>query len=300
MDILIIGSKGFIGQHCVRYFVKENNVWQCDVVQDYTMERYVCVIDSEKAFHDLFSKQKFDICINCSGAANVGYSIQNPLFDFQLNTLNVVRILDAIKQYNPECRFINLSSAAVYGNPTCIPTDESQPYQPISPYGYHKVYAEQVCREFTEFSNLKTCCVRIFSAYGPGLKKQLFWDISQKIAANGEIELYGTGNETRDFIYIDDLVYAIACVIQHSDFNCDFVNIANGCQIKISTVADIMKQAINPDIKITFNNKTKSGDPLNWEANIERLKSYGYQQHTSIEEGVRKYVLWLKNNEYVK
>lgn len=299
MDILIIGSKGFIGQHCVKYFEKENNVWQCDVVAEYTTKNYSYVVDPEKAYHDLFSQHKYDVCINCSGAANVGYSLENPLFDFQLNTLNVVRMLDAIKHFNPECKFINLSSAAVYGNPNYIPIDELHPCQPISPYGYHKVYAEQACREFADFSNLKTCCIRIFSAYGPGLKKQLLWDIAQKIEKFGDIELFGTGNETRDFIYIDDLVHAIDCVIKHSGFNCDFVNVANGYQIKISEIADLMRKAIKPEIKVTFNQKTKPEDPINWEANIERLISYGYKQQVSIEEGVHRVVEWMKANDYI-
>lgn len=296
MKILIVGSKGFIGSHCVKYFSNNHDVWQCDVIPEYGNGKYIYIVDAEKSFHDLFSVEKFDICINCSGAANVSYSLKNPLFDFQLNTLNVFRILDAIRVYNPTCKFVNMSSAAVYGNPTSIPIKESHSMNPISPYGYHKVYAETICKEFYEMYGLSVCCIRIFSAYGPGLRKQLLWDIYQKTINSKRIELYGTGKETRDFIFIDDLVSLIDCAIQHSNFNFDIINAANGLQITIQTVAEEMLTALDYDGEYFFNHIVKEGDPLNWEADITKAQKMGYTNVYSIKQGIKKYVEWLNHN----
>jgi len=181
MRILIIGSKGFIGSHCYKYFSeKEYNVSGCDVVIDYTEKKYFLIVASNSDFHTIFEKNSFDVCINCSGAANVSDSIKNPRRDFFLNTVNVFSILYASREYNPTCKFLNISSAAVYGRPIGLPIVESFKLNPISPYGIHKKISEEICSEFYNQFNINTCSIRIFSAFGPGLKKQLFWDIYKK------------------------------------------------------------------------------------------------------------------------
>jgi dTDP-glucose 4,6-dehydratase/UDP-glucose 4-epimerase len=96
---------------------------------------------------------------------------------------------------------------------------------PISPYGYHKLAAENLCKEFNDIYNIQTLIVRIFSAYGPGLKKLLFWDLHQKSLSSDKVELFGTGEETRDFIFIDDLVKALELVMVNSLYENDIINI---------------------------------------------------------------------------
>lgn len=299
MKILIIGAKGFIGNHCVEYFSKKHEVWECDVILDYNRENYLYIEPNESDFNEIFLKQKFDVCINCSGAANVPFSLEKPFNDFQLNTVNVFKILDGIRKFNPECKFINLSSAAVYGNPKQLPiTEEGEP-APVSPYGIHKEMSEMICEEFHRFWNIKTACIRIFSAYGPGLKKQLLWDLSQKIKSYEFIELFGTGNETRDFIYIDDLVGLIECVIENCNFSGDIINAANGTQIKVSEIATLMKEAMGSNKQIMCKGTNRKGDPLNWEGDIKKVKDLGYIQKTYIAEGIKSYVTWLKENDLV-
>lgn len=299
MKILIIGSKGFIGTHCVNYFQKKCEVWECDVFLECDKTRYIYIDPVESNFNGIFQKNKFDVCINCSGAANVPYSLEKPLVDFQLNTVNVFKILDSIRRFNPECKYINLSSAAIYGNPSFIPILEDASSRPVSPYGTHKEMAEMICDEFHQFWNIKTVCLRIFSAYGPGLKKQLLWDLSQKIKNDDLIELFGTGEETRDFIYIDDLVQLIECVINKSEFSGEHINAANGKQIKVSTVAYLMKKALNSEKPVKYNNSNRKGDPLYWEADIARAKKLGYIPKNTIEDGIKKYTEWLKEKDLV-
>lgn len=299
MKILIIGSRGFIGSHCVDYFSREHEVWECDVVMDYNRSNYIFIESVDSDFQDIFINQKFDLCLNCSGAANVPFSLEKPFNDFQLNTVNVFKLLDAIRRFDPTCRYINLSSAAIYGNPYTLPINETVQSSPVSPYGIHKVMAEMICEEFHRFWGIKTACIRIFSAYGPGLKKQLLWDLAQKMTTCESIELFGTGNETRDFIYIDDLVRLIACVVKHSDFDGEIINAANGKQIKIYDIAHTMAEVMNCEKPIRFKGENRKGDPLYWEANIEKAKKYGYKGEIDIYHGIKNYVLWLKENGLV-
>ena len=296
MKILVIGSKGFIGFNTMEYFKNQNfNVLGCDVVTDYVSKDYFQIDATNSDFHSLFEKHQFDACFNCSGAASVGLSIEFPLKDFNLNTLNVFKILEAIRIYQPSCKFINLSSAAVYGNPTQLPIKENVPLKPLSPYGIHKLQAEEIVKEFYDFYQVPTCSLRIFSAYGNGLRKQLFWDMYQKFLNADSIALYGTGKESRDFIHVNDIVRAFHFVLNHGAFVGEATNIANGVEFTIEYVAEIFRSNFKAQKTIGFNNQVKQGDPINWRADISILKSLGYEQTVTLEEGIQHYIHWINS-----
>lgn len=293
MKILIIGSKGFIGQHLVRHLMRDNHVWGCDVVVEYNDPSYFYVDATNASYDEVFLKESFDFCINASGASSVPDSFIHPFRDYHLNTENIYAILETIKKLQPTCKFLNLSSAAVYGNPRSLPILESAELKPLSPYGFHKQYAEQICREHYEFFGTATCSVRIFSAYGPGLRKQLFWDWYQRCKNSSRIILFGTGNESRDFIFIDDIVRAIECIMSNGAFQSDVINVANGEEIRIGEAIKFFRDAMGGNFDYEFNNEVRVGDPLNWCADISLLKSLGYQRKVSFQEGIEKYVQWL-------
>jgi dTDP-glucose 4,6-dehydratase/UDP-glucose 4-epimerase len=295
MKILIIGSMGFIGQHLFRYFSdKGNKVWGTDVIPDYiNKDRYFLIDASNSDYTIVFQSAEYDLCVNCSGAANVPESLKNPLRDYYLNSVNVFKILNTIRRFQPACKFINLSSAAVYGNPKHMPVKEDSIPDPLSPYGFHKLQAEQICKEFYDMNKIKTCSLRIFSVYGPGLKKQLFWDLHSKANNGVPFTLFGTGNESRDFIYILDLMKAIELVAEHSAFNADVINIADGKEILIKNVVSVFLGLFNHEIRYSFSGETREGDPVNWVADISKLLSYGYQPSFTIENGLEKYFEWV-------
>ena len=279
MKILIIGSQGFIGKHCVDYFSKYHQITAQGVTQD---------------FDSLFVAEKYDVCINASGSANVGFSFENPAIDFELNVLNVNKLLVAIRQHNPTCKFINFSSAAVYGNPMKLPIAENKPTKPLSPYGFHKLQSEYLLTEYHKFFGLHTCSLRVFSAYGNGLKKQLFWDLYQKTLQNDNIELFGTGEESRDFIFIDDLIQTVALIIENAPFEGDIFNIASGEETKIKEVVKVFFDEFCPQKSYYFSGKQKIGDPNNWCADITKLKELGFKPQITIQNGLGKYAKWLK------
>ena len=297
MNVIIIGSKGFIGQHLVKYFQeKEYNVWKADVVVDYAdTEKYFLIDASNSDYNTVFHYQKYDLCINCSGAASVPDSLKNPMRDYYLNSVNVFKILSAINQFQPECKFINLGSAAVYGNPLQLPVKEKEKTNPLSPYGFHKLQAEQICEEFANFFKLKTCSLRIFSVYGDGLQKQLFWDLYQKAISGNSIELFGTGNESRDFIHVTDLARAIELVAKFSTFNADVINIANGEEVTIKDAVSTFFSFFEKKVNYSFSGSTRKGDPINWKADIEKLKSYGYKPSVEMKDGLKRYYNWINN-----
>lgn len=297
MKILIIGSEGFIGKHSVDFFKNKINheVYGADILHENT-KFYYKLNSQNPDFENIFENNKFDVCINASGNGSVPISLNQPVFDFQLNTTNTIKILDAIRKNAPSCRFINLSSAAVYGNPNEIPIKERNELRPLSPYGWHKLYSEQICKEYFYLYNIQTINLRLFSVYGENLKKQLFWDIYQKSKRANHIELFGTGKETRDFIYIKDLLNALNVIINNGLFNGESVNVGSGVETTIEHAANVFCEAINKSLKLDFNKITKPGDPLNWKADISILEGFGFKSDFDMEKGLKNTVKWLKDN----
>lgn len=297
MNILIIGSKGFIGSHCMAILSVGNHLCGCDVVNDYVSDNYYQIDATNADYKEIFKAQQFDVCINCSGAASVPDSFKNPLKDFSLNTFNVVKILDAIKELQPACKFINLSSAAVYGNPTELPIAESMPLLPLSPYGQHKKYAEEIVTEYAQYFNLQTCSLRLFSVYGPGLCKQLFWDVHTKIMKSDHIELWGTGDESRDFIYVEDLINAISCVIENAKFNGECINVSDGIETTIKNVVELFQQEHFKTFTFSFDGQQSPGYPVNWRADVTEIQEMGYKPVIDLKLGLRKYIAWLQKEK---
>ncbi len=283
MKILIIGANGFIGSHCKAYFSQKNEVFTPEKTTD---------------FDSLFQNQNFDVCINASGSAHVGFSFENPAKDFELNVANVQKMLSAIRTYNPKCKFINFSSAAVYGNPNFLPISENALPKPLSPYGFHKLQSEYLLTEYHKFFGLHTCSLRIFSAYGQGLKKQLFWDLHQKYLQNqGKIDIFGTGEESRDFIFIDDLINVVEIILEKNIFEGQTINVASGNETTIKEVTKIFFDILDKKTEIVFSGKAKIGDPNNWQADISQLKNLGFIPQIDLKTGLEKYIQWLKEKK---
>lgn len=297
MKILITGSEGFIGQNCVAYFTQIGfEVWGVDLYnqpsQNYLYNKISRLSDD---LEEILKINQFDILINASGSANVNYSMTHPIIDFESNCLDVIILLESIRKYQIACKYIHLSSAAVYGNPVSLPIREDSNTHPLSPYGWHKVISESLCKEYSSVHKVPTIIVRPFSVYGPGLKKQLFWDLFQKIkSSKGSIELWGTGSESRDFIYIDDLIRAIHILIDNANFNAELYNLASGNETSINEVIEIFINSFDSTINYKFNGNVREGDPINWRADITKISSIGFKPEISIEVGIFKLVDWLK------
>ncbi len=297
MKLLIIGSHGFLGSNISSHFESlGHDVFSCDFLDIRNEKNYFRINPFNSDYLEIFENHQFDLVINCAGSANVGASMEDPFFDFDLNVNVVSKILGAIYKTNKDTKFINISSAAVYGNPVNLPikTEYADNAIPISPYGVHKRISEILLKSYFDSFGILSCSLRVFSAYGNGQKKLLMWDLFQKFQndESDTIELFGTGNETRDFIHIDDILQQIELVIKHASFNGESLNIANGEAIKISEIAAIFQNHLNSNKSIKFNNIVREGDPLQWCADIETLKSWGYTQYLRLNEGIKQYIDW--------
>lgn len=296
-QILVLGSEGFIGKKLINFFSSAKmQVCGVDLFEvpssDYS---YYKVSRLSPEWEEIFSLHRFDFCINAAGSGSVPYSIAHPVADFEANTLDTIRILDVIRRHDPNCRYVHISSAAVYGNPQSLPVKESDQKLPLSPYGWHKLMSEEICREYFTVYDLRIAIIRPFSVYGNGLKKQLLWDVCNKLKKSDSITLFGTGAESRDFIEVNDLCRLIGQLIDKASFELNIVNAASGIETSIQDVASIFEQWYQNKKQIQFSGETRSGDPKNWRADVNAARHLGFETSTSFKQGVENYIRWFES-----
>lgn len=298
MKLLVIGSKGFIGKHCVEYF-RRIGFKVCGVdIKECTEEEYIQITNFELEITKLIKSEKFDLIVNSSGKADINLSFIETLDDFHSNCMQTMQILNAIRQNSIKTKYIHISSAAVYGNPVTLPINEESEIKPVSPYGYHKSISEIICREYSELFGLNIAIIRPFSVYGIGLRKQILWDIFNNYLKNSntkEIILYGTGNESRDYLYIDDLLEALYLIILNNISNFSIYNLASGIETKISELSIKFISYIDSECKIKFGGQIKEGNPINWKADISKISNLGFFPKISLEVGLKKVANWMIN-----
>ena len=295
---MIIGSAGFIGSNLAIKSLKLGNiVYGIDIKElIFPGYHYFNISIESNDFLNLMKQVNFDFIVNCSGSADVSFSFSNPAKDFELNVSNVFIVLNAIKEYQPLTKYIHFSSAAVYGNPDNFPIIETNIVKPISPYGFHKYHSEKICEQFSILYNLNIQIIRAFSVFGYGLKKQLLWDIFQKGRFNNEVVFWGTGEETRDFIFIDDLVAAIFCILTNTNSCLEIYNVANGQTVKIRDLILSFYEVLGWKRNISFNQILKKGDPDFWQVDIKKLQNVGYQQNFSLKQGLIETAKWYQQH----
>lgn len=241
----------------------------------------------------------YAVC-HLAGGASVAASVNDPYADFSSLLPGTARLALFISKVQPQARLYLFSSAAVYGNPKRLPIGEGSEVLPISPYGAHKATSESLLFHYARIFNLKVTAFRIFSVFGPGLKKQLIWDVGQNALTavkegTSAIVLFGTGNESRDFIYVKDVCKAVLTVVAHgSKRNAEIYNLASGVESTIAEVASCLVKKLKVDIKVSFNGGVRLGDPMNWRADISKLQELGYHSDYNLESGLMEVAAWMQ------
>ena len=297
---LLTGIAGFLGRHIARHFAGAG--WRVVGVDSLAPEnvqlgagvRYARIKLPSPEFGALLAEAKPDVLLHCAGRASVPLSMQDPAADFHDNTVLTFELLDSVRRNAGGCRFILLSSAAVYGNPKALPVSENTHVAPLSPYGFHKRQCELVCQEFARIYSVPTVSVRIFSAYGAGLRRQVVWDICERLLTNGSLSLSGTGNESRDFIHATDIARALALLSEKAPAEGEIYNLSTGRETTISELAGHLIKSLGMNVIPVFDGKTRAGDPLNWRADVSKLASLGFAPTVTLEQGLAQVASWAR------
>jgi UDP-glucose 4-epimerase len=302
LTVIVTGGSGFLGSHVCQRFSQLG--WQVVSVgrghlNPYASAHYNVQLP-DRSFAELLKEINPSLCVNCAGRASVSSSMEDPLGDFYANTVLAIEILDAIRKFAADCTFINLSSASVYGNPIALPIRENTQIKPVSSYGYHKYMEELAIQEYASLHQIRSATLRIFSAYGERLHRQVIWDLTSKIlASNGKlVKVFGTGEESRDFIHGEDVAYAIEIVSSKGELKGEIYNLASGEEITIKQLATKINQASNQDAQLCFDGSPPIGYALRWCGDVSKIQQLGFVQSISLDEGLERviYAAQAKNN----
>ena len=302
--VLITGAGGFIGRSLWGYLDRHDY----EVIACMPCEPADCALPRgqrllirmpDGRLGAALARERPDYAIHCAGGASVAQSFAMPALDFANNVISTEALAEAVAANSPDTRTIFISSAAVYGNPVALPIREDAVTAPISPYGYHKLMAELICQKYHRLHGVPVTILRVFSAYGPGLRKQILWDLYQQWVASGSISLRGSGEESRDFIFIDDLVTAIHLVMERATFSAEVLNVAEGRAITVRRLATLMLTALGAPKPLYFTHTPRRGDPVEWQADVAKIRTLGVTPGLPIEHGLEEYVRWLRAGERV-
>ncbi|MDB9456386.1 NAD-dependent epimerase/dehydratase family protein [Dolichospermum circinale] len=295
---IIVGGKGFLGSHVCQRFAELG--WQVISVGRGNLNPYASVHYNMQlpndGFSDLIKQSNPELIVNCAGRASVALSMEDPLGDFYANTALVITLLDAIRKFGSDCVFISFSSASVYGNPIALPIKENTPIKPVSSYGYHKYMEELAILEYASLHQIRSATLRIFSAYGERLRRQVIWDLTSKIiTSNGKpVKVLGTGDESRDFIHGEDVARAVEIVSSKGELKGEIYNLASGQEISIKQLATKIIELSNKNSQLCFDGLPPSGYALRWCADISKIQELGFCQSVSLDEGLNRVICEAK------
>jgi UDP-glucose 4-epimerase len=233
---------------------------------------------SPHALAEVVRAARPDCVLHFAGAASVGNSLANPLADFEASTLLWYRLLDAVRRSETNPLVVLASSAAVYGSPEILPTPETAPLRPESPYGFHKVMCELAGQEFARCFGLRVAAFRYFSIFGPRQRRLLVWEIFEQLRkGTNELHLKGTGDEQRDYLAEDEaagMTVALAEALSMRKI-ADFTafNVASGKSVTVRAVVEALCKCAGHSPEIAFGSRPIPGNPSRWQADIAKLRA---------------------------
>jgi UDP-glucose 4-epimerase len=307
MSVWITGANGFIGRHLARLLADAGQTVHGighGPILDAERRRLglECWLNGEidTTNLEILAKQCGlpSAIFHLAGGSSVGLSIAQPHEDFARTVVSTARLLEWLRRSAPECRLIAASSAAVYGAHHTGPISEGSQTLPVSPYGHHKLMMENLCRSFAVSYGMRSVVVRMFSVYGPGLRKQLLWDLGSRLSAGERrLTLSGTGAELRDWTHVRDvarLLATIAAMQQQENFH-----VINGGSSLGTTVAEVAHAVVksfrgDDEIVVQFSGVARPGDPFSLVADGASLHALPFSYEIPLAQGIADYVDWLR------
>lgn len=296
MKILITGGAGFIGSNVVDYFIEKGlevvivdnlSTGKTDFINDKAIF-YNFDIKDERLL-DVFEKEKPDVVIHFAAQIDVQTSLKKPHFDGSTNIVGSINVLECCRKTNVK-KIIYASSAAVYGNPEYLPVDEKHRLCPLSFYGISKHTPEHYLKVYNELYDLKYTVLRYSNAYGirqdPKGEGGVISIFIDKIKKNEELIIFGDGEQTRDFIFIKDIVQANYLALSKGDN--EIINISTNTPVTINEVVNYMEKIVDKKLKKQYMD-SRNGDILYSYLNNNKAKSIlGFNPNYNLESGLKQ------------
>jgi len=339
MKILVTGTAGFIGYYLVeklasldhyvigidninnyydinlkyarlqRSGIKTDKIEYGIKIQSTALPTYSFVkldLTDRESLFALFAKEQFDCICNLAAQAGVRYSLENPYSYIDSNIQGFINILEAARQFNIR-HLVYASSSSVYGINKKVPFSESDKADcPASLYAASKKANELMAYSYANLYKIPCSGLRFFTVYGPlGRPDMAYFLFTNAITEGKSIDVYNNGDMLRDFTYIDDIVDGITKAIERPPKTSDSLipyklyNLGNNNPVKLLDFIEVLEKHLGKRANKNFLPMQPGDVPVTM-ADIEFTKQeLSWQPKTSIEEGLKKFVVWYKSMEKI-
>lgn len=303
--VLVTGGAGFIGSQLAERLVKEGH--HTVVVDNLSCgkrkyvpakAKFVRMDIKDKRLTALFMRAKPEYVFHLAAQIDLRYSVREPIRDAETNIHGSLRVLEACVKSGVKKMIFSSSGGAVYHGINVRPTPENVPCMPLSPYGVAKLAFELYLHSACHNHGLGYVALRYANVYGPRQDSKgeagVIGIFTQKMLAGDRPVIYGDGDQTRDFVYVDDVVEANIRAMRpdaHGVFN-----IGTASETSINRVAELVRKATGAGAQLTHgpaNPGEERHSALDWTAAKNGLK---WRPRVRVEEGIKRTVEWFKKN----
>jgi UDP-glucose 4-epimerase len=301
--VLVTGGAGFIGSHVVDRLIQEGN--QVIVVDNLSTGKrknvnkkaqfYKMDIQS-KRIERVFRNERPLIVVHLAAQMDVRHSTEDPGFDAKVNILGTINILEhAVKHGVRKVTFAS-SGGAIYGEQEVFPASESHRTDPLSPYGISKLAGEKYLAYYTNATGLRYVALRFANVYGPRQNPEgeagVVAIFSKKMLDGGQPIVNGTGKQTRDFIYVDDVVEAIMVTLEE-DIQGIF-NVGTGQESTVNECYRIIKELTKSQCKDLYG-AAKKGEQFRSVLDVTKIREkFGWDPQVSLQDGLSRTVEFFR------
>jgi UDP-glucuronate 4-epimerase len=315
---LITGGAGFIGSNLIRHLYNQDSeinitcidnfdpFYSPDIkhfnIRDFNNKSNFRLLTNDlgkTSTNDLKSlvKEPVDLIIHMAAKAGVRPSIQNPSAYVQSNVTGLQNLLDFAKEKNIK-QFVFASSSSVYGINDHFPWKEDEQLLPISPYAMTKLSGEMLGHVYTHLFGIRFIALRFFTVYGPSQRPDLaVHKFTKAILDEKPITMYGNGETSRDYTYVDDIISGVVAAIHYDKSIFEVINLGNNYSISLKELVKNIEETIGKKA-IIENLPEQPGDVPKTFADISKAKKLlGYTPDTKLKDGLKKFYQWFLENK---
>ena len=305
MNVLVTGGAGFIGSHLCKRLVKEGySVVAIDNLSNGCIQNlngledtpqftfYEFDINNTMKLRRAFDKHPFDMVFHLAANADTAKGEESPHEDIENTLFTTLNVLEMMRIFEIK-KFFFASSSTVYGNADDRLQEHRSIMRPISHYGAGKLASEAFVSSFSNLHNFQVWIARFCNAVGPNMKVGVIPDLIRKLKLHPkELEVYGDGTQTKPFVWIDDLVDGVMCILKNTNDPYDAYLVGVDSNVTVERIAQIVMEevGIQVPIKYTGDYKGSKGDVHKYSYDVTRLRMFGWVPKYTAEEAIRKAV----------
>lgn len=296
MKILVTGGAGFVGSHIVDQCRSRGD--QVTIIDNISTgkksnihpEAELLEIDlTSPELVNVMSRIKPDVVIHQAAQIRVQTSVEDPLFDATMNILGTIQLLEACRLSNVK-KVVYASSAAIYGNPEYLPIDELHPACPLSGYGVSKYTPEHYLKVYHELYGLHYTILRYANVYGirqdPRGEGGVISIFTDRVLRDQLVTIYGDGEQTRDYIYVEDVAKANVAAIERG--NEEVFNIGTGVQTSLNDVIQLFKEVSGKNIQVDYGPE-RVGDIKHSYFTVDKaIQKLNWKPTVTVTEGLKR------------